>query len=80
MPPLEEPLSEADRARLAENAARRTSDVMTKGCAAVLKSLMSHRVRLRRMRGLLQKPCGCCQEVQHHAIAACAAALLCSCP
>jgi hypothetical protein len=45
MPALEEPLGGADRARLAEGAARRTADVMARGCAAVLRSLMAHRVR-----------------------------------
>lgn len=46
MPPLEEPLSGADRARLGEAAARRTAEVMTRGCAAVLRALMAHRVRI----------------------------------
>jgi hypothetical protein len=45
MPALEEPLSGADRARLGEAAARRTAEVMTRGCAAVLRALMAHRVR-----------------------------------
>ena len=47
MPPLGEPLSGADRARLGEAAARRTAEVMTRGCAVVLRALMAHRVRQR---------------------------------
>lgn len=43
-PPLEDPLTEADRAQLAASAARRVAEVMQRGCGAALKSVMSHKV------------------------------------
>lgn len=43
-PAAEAPLTDADQAQLAANAARRISDLLARPCTAALKSVMSHKV------------------------------------
>ena len=44
-PPPDLPLTDAQRAALAAAAQRRTAELLTKTCGAILKSIMGHKVK-----------------------------------